>query len=542
MAKTNSKYWEKRAVNRMIEAERYSEANITRVYRIYDKANKDIDKMIDNVYQNYSKTTGLDKQELQALLSMKETDEFWKTLDSKGLKQYVKSNYKARITRLEKLKGELYARVKDIAPKETSIDTSTFKGVMYNSYNQTIYDTANGIDKEIPFNQLDDRTINQVLNYKWSGENYSQRIWTNTDILAGKIDDIINSAVMTGQSLTKTSKEIQQAFGVSKYYADRLIRTETNYFHNESEYQAYNEMGVEEYVFVSVLDNRTSEECQNHDGKRYKMSERKVGINYPPLHPNCRSTVRAWLGEEFDPKKRRVNGEVIDYVNYKDYEKYNLTNIEDIVGKNNILNIDNNIMYVNSGANYDLKSLKWLPKDIQEPVITQIESLIEKYPKVGSQIRGNGGIDIIDGINKSKPNTKGYTTRDNSTLFVSSKHLGDREKYIRTLDSEIKSGSKMAILRTNYDKYTITHEWGHVIENALLKSDKSLNYHTIKNDIIDIAIKQSGKEAKDILTSMSIYGMSSDAEFFAEAFTMAELGGKNNVIGKAMRDYLKGVM
>lgn len=42
-------------------------------------------------------------------------------------------------------------------------------------------------------------------------------------------------------------------FGVAKFYAERLIRTETNRFENEAEFIAYQEMGIDRYAFIAIL-------------------------------------------------------------------------------------------------------------------------------------------------------------------------------------------------------------------------------------------------------------------------------------------------
>lgn len=36
---------------------------------------------------------------------------------------------------------------------------------------------------------------------------------------------------------------------------------------------------------------RTSPMCQEHDGKVYELAKAEVGVNYPPLHPWCRSSI-----------------------------------------------------------------------------------------------------------------------------------------------------------------------------------------------------------------------------------------------------------
>ncbi len=323
------KYWDERALRRLNDAEKETEEYIKRIKKIYARANRNIKKQIANIYKNYSKETGLDIHTLKTLLSKKETDKFWKTLEGKGLKKYVQDNYKARINRLEQLQGQLYAIAKEVYKEELGTVYGHYAGVINQSYNKTIYDTQIGLGYDFAFNVLDLKTVEVLLKEKWHGGNYSERIWNNTDILADKTSEILGGALISGQSMSKTISEIQKAFNVSEYFAERLIRTETNHFNAEAEALAYKELGVEKYVFVATLDNRTSEKCQSHDGKIYDFKDKKTGVNYPPLHPNCRSTTRGYLGaEEEKMLKRRaknpVTGEIeyIDNMNYEQWRVY----------------------------------------------------------------------------------------------------------------------------------------------------------------------------------------------------------------------------
>lgn len=325
---TSEKYWDDRAIKRLTEVEKQSNEYIKRVKKIYIQANRDIKKQIANIYKNYSKETGLDIHTLKTLLSKDETDKFWKTLDGKGLKQYVQDNYKVRINRLEQLQGQLYARAKELYGEELKTLYGHYRGIINETYNKTIYDTQIGTGYDFAFNKLDEKTIEALLNEKWYGKNYSQRIWRNTDVFASRISEILGGAMSTGKPYYKTANEVAEIFGVAQYYAERLIRTETNHFNAEAEALAYEELGVEKYVFVATLDNRTSETCQNHDGKVYNFKDKKTGVNYPPLHPNCRSTIRGYFGEEEKILKRRakdpITGEIeyIDNMNYEQWKKH----------------------------------------------------------------------------------------------------------------------------------------------------------------------------------------------------------------------------
>jgi len=327
MGKT-SKYWDDRAIKRLTGAEKTSEQYIKQVQKMYDRAYRNINKEIETIYKSYSNDTGIDVNTLKQLLTKKETSKVFKELKAKGYDKYIKDNYKSRITRLEQLKAQIYAKAKDVYSEEELISHKCYGEVYKNSYYRSIYDTQMGTGLDFGFSTIDNNLIETLLNERWSGKNYKQRIWGNTDILAESVSEIVGGAILSGQSLSKTTQQIRERFGVCKYYAERLVRTETNHFYNEADALAYEEMGIDKYVFVAVLDSRTSPMCQSYDNKVLDYKDKKVGVNFPPLHPNCRSTTRGYLGEEAekslqrrarDPKTGKT--ELINNMSYKEWAK-----------------------------------------------------------------------------------------------------------------------------------------------------------------------------------------------------------------------------
>lgn len=329
-----SNYWDRRAIKRLSEAEKQSEEYIKRINKMYDQAQRNIQRDIENIYRNYSKATGLDTQSLKALLTKSQSAKLWEDMKRKGLDKYVKGNYKARITRLEQLQAQIYAKAKQVYTQEQKAHTELYKRIVGDSYYKNIYDAQMGTGYDFGFSQLDENMVNALLNEKWSGKNYSQRIWGNTDLLAESLSEIVGGAMLSGQSIEKTSRQIRERFDVSKYYADRLVRTETNHFNNEADAMAYEEMNVDKYVFLATLDTSTSTKCQEMDNAVIPLKEREIGKNFPPLHPNCRSKTRAYMGEEIEKTLKRRAGDpitgktkVIDNISYKEWAKKNgLTN------------------------------------------------------------------------------------------------------------------------------------------------------------------------------------------------------------------------
>ena len=564
MSKSSS-YWDKRAIKRLNEAEKTSDVYIKRIKKIYDQAYKDIDEEIARVYKNYSKETGLDTQKLRELLTRSETKKTWEQMKRQGLDKYIKDNYKSRISRLEQIQAQIYAKAKQIYPKEELEQTMCYKGVINNSYYKAVYDTQMGTGYDFSFNKIDNRLTNALLNEKWSGGNYSGRIWGNTDILADSLSQVLGGALLSGQSIEKTTKKIKYRFNVSKYYSERLVRTETNHFNNEADAMAYEEMGIDKYVFVATLDSRTSEKCQSMDNKVFDYKDKEVGVNFPPLHPNCRSKTRGYLGEEMEKTlKRRARNpitgqtEIINNVSYQEWLK-----------QHSVVDTKNNMFRTSQNVVYNTKSLGRLNKNLVETNTTRLSELLNKYPKVGKFIKDKSLSFGGKTTNAIAVTSHSYDMK-RLGIYLSNDYYKEYSKYQKTIKKGLKTGHFMPCSDKSIDTYALNHEFGHLVENYLINEynkNNPIEYVDFKNkiktattqyqaskifkdyegkicdkiaqDIYGIALKNN-KDFK-LSDNLSKYGKESSKEFFAECFANME-SGKPNDLGKAMKEYLKGVM
>lgn len=336
-----AKYWDKRALQRLTESEQISKTGIRQIQDIYTQAFKNLKQELNDIYRNYSMETGLDVSKLKQLLTKSQTDKVWKQLKKQGLDKYVLANYKARISRVEELQAQIYSRIKLANQYEKNILVKTFRSVIYGTYYKTIYDTQMGTGYDFQFNKLDDKLVDRVVNTKWSDVSFTDRCWYNNEVLAKEVSELIGGSLLSGQSLSKTIKQMKERFDVEDYKIERLIRTETNYFHNQADKETYKELGIKKYVCVATLDNRTSKFCIKIDQKVFNYSDIKVGVNFPPFHPNCRCKTRGYVEGYEDTIKRKARNpftneyETIDHMSYSKWlfkmkERYGLEAIKNI--------------------------------------------------------------------------------------------------------------------------------------------------------------------------------------------------------------------
>ena len=130
-----------------------------------------------------------------------------------------------------------------------------------------------------------------AVSTNWSGEHFSRRIWDNKSKFVEALNRVVVNGVALGVSRQKMNKMILKEFDTAYYCADRLVRTESMFIYNRAHYDYYSKAGIRKYEFLAEIDNRTSVKCKDHNRKVYYLAEAQVGVNYPPLHPNCRSTV-----------------------------------------------------------------------------------------------------------------------------------------------------------------------------------------------------------------------------------------------------------
>ena len=299
--KRTNAYWQRRVEHTYLESEKAADTYRKRVSRVYTDAQKTCLVELKQLYEDcWSKQAGFDRAKLRQVVNAKTMADFRRKLIEANLQNSLPPEYSGRVTRLQLLDAQLWYAAHKAGLDQTDIVTASSAKTYEDAYYKTAYNIATGTGLMPTFTTLDTDAINAVLSEKFSGKSYSERIWTNSDLLAKQLSTKLASAIATGQSISKTAKDFRDRFGVSRYYAERLIRTETNHFYNQAASDSYKAMGIDKYKFIATLDSRTSEICAHMDGKIIEVDKGAVGVNIPPLHPNCRSTIAPYLGKDLD--------------------------------------------------------------------------------------------------------------------------------------------------------------------------------------------------------------------------------------------------
>jgi SPP1 gp7 family putative phage head morphogenesis protein len=295
----SKKYWQERALNRSIKAEKIGVDIMNDVLPVYDRTLRFINKDINRLYVNYANKVGLDVVELTRILSGADRNNFLKSIKGNmrklglNVEDVYNKDYLMRLNRLEALKQQIYWEIQAISPSVQNIEKNGFTKMIKDSYevaSKDVREQMYGTLGRSTFSTANTDMIQDILRSTWVGGNYSTRTFRNIDGFAIDVRNVLGSGLVAGVSQDKMVRSIRERFDVAKYDVMRVIRTETTYFQNQAELRSYEDEGVEYYEYVAVMDGRTSDICEGLDGKIFKVSEAEVGKNYPPMHPQCRST------------------------------------------------------------------------------------------------------------------------------------------------------------------------------------------------------------------------------------------------------------
>ena len=339
----NKDYWTKRKANLIYEQMDKAERQADKFDEIYKQSKAYLDKQINKVFDKFQRDYGLSERDARQVLKnmkdQKDLNELRKVLEARPndpniqrlLADLDSPAYAYRMKRLERLNDDLDRIRESIYHSEKSGSDAFYSDLMKDSYYKATFDLQQQTGLAYSFSNLPETEIKRLKALKWTGDAYSDRIWENTGALASNVKDELLVSLMTGRSVRDTSQAIAERFGVGQNNSRRLIRTESAFFHNQMELLSYEDAEITKYKFVAVLDKRTSHICQEHDNKVYDTDKAVHGVNYPPLHPWCRSTTIAH-DEDADYSKlerRARNPETnkVEYVpadmSYKEwYDKY----------------------------------------------------------------------------------------------------------------------------------------------------------------------------------------------------------------------------
>lgn len=202
---------------------------------------------------------------------------------------------RSRISCLDALHALIGANMAQVAAIQEKAVSEHHKKVFFDDFCESSYDfytmglgtVSEAVEKGAL--SLTNVFVHEVVTEPWSGSMFSSRIWKNEWNMAQRVSEMVGRSLIAGHSTKRIARDIEEALGVDRRNAERLILTESAHVKTEADLQVFSRLGIEQVEFNVTLDSRTcTTECAQHDGEVIAIKDLKDGVNKPPLHPRCR--------------------------------------------------------------------------------------------------------------------------------------------------------------------------------------------------------------------------------------------------------------
>lgn len=331
-------YWETRMIKNLTELEDMELEFERTLTSLYQKAISELQKELELLYLKYSVDSNISLLDIKKSLSNRELVEIKKDISNyiELLNQYENTHLNSFLVKLEKMKTRVkISRLQAImleyeyelnyllAEQEKQL-TKMYQQAFEQSYLNTTYALQVELGVGVSFTRPTTELVLAVLKEKFLEENFSDRIWKNRTTLISTLQQELLQAFAQGKSNEQVANNIAKKMNVSLRSAKTLSRTEMNNICNQAALTSYIDQKVDEYIYLATLDTRTSEICRSLDNRVFLVKDAQRGINYPPMHPHCRSTTIPKVNKVAHMKrlaKSKDNYYLVENISYKQWEK-----------------------------------------------------------------------------------------------------------------------------------------------------------------------------------------------------------------------------
>ncbi len=312
-------YWQKRSEQIILDSERISASmEKTRLKRVYQAAYKNILNQINEVQASLTEQgfaidmakspNSQQKRDYAALV--RQYNAAAKKIANRGDYRELKPlSTQIKGSRLTAFKNQIEIELALLAADKEEMIGDTLQDIYKHSSYKTVYDLSKKAGNQVAFDRIDSKTALAAVKSNFSGTNFSSSIWQDKRKLELSLQQLIPQQFIIGTSTQNIARQLRDKLNVSYRNAIRLARTETNFVANMGMQDSYKRAGVQKYQVLATLDSRTSDICQEMDGYVGELSKAVPGVNYPPFHPNCRTTTVPYFDDEEDEERIMRNEE-----------------------------------------------------------------------------------------------------------------------------------------------------------------------------------------------------------------------------------------
>ena len=550
-----------------------------RIAKIYKEAADDLQSTIDDYFAKFAKRDEKQKARLEAGEITEQEYKQWR-LAQMGRGERFKA--------LQSRVAERYTEANETAVRYVNDATP---GIYSLNRNYSAY-TIEKVAGNVGFDLWDERTVRRLIVDNPEVMPYyppEKALKRGIDLAYGKrqISASVTSSILQGKSIPGIAKDLQTRMSdMNKSSAVRTARTAVTGAQNAGRMDSYvaaEKMGIKlKKCWLATLDGRTRHSHAMLDGKVVDKDKKfENGCMFPgdPNGPayevyNCRCTLIAAVdGIDTSNAKRRVRNpetgknELVSDMTYSEWAGWKKKEPKKQVETPKITTreqaykaLTDDIGFGSVSENVSIIDEKLLAENV-----TQLKKLNDRF---GALTADNNGYFTATSAKNAVAYSQGnFRNLNHQSMSLCGNSYGRGYDYLVSKERDFVSTNwSMPCLDKNLPIYTVTHEYGHIFENKVIRSrvDMDIFERAYKAKMlekngakkaVDFLKKEEAKQAKtiwqeitqiakeenpDFLVSKNIseYGKTNYFEAFAETFANSQCGSPNE-LGKAMNIWLE---
>ena len=296
--------------NQRYNAERKAQAELLKrdlerdkiLAQLYQESYDRMQKEIDGFYVRYAGREGLTKQEVMKRVSEIDVRKFnakaakaVKEKDfSHGTNEWLRTyNLKMKVSRLELLKAELALEIQNLTADANEIFDKARIDEYLNEYKRQagiLGISSSGAKKR----------MQAILDADFYGQKFSARVWGGLGLRETLQRDVfgsLNRIFTDMMGYKQEMKRLAKKYGTSEQNAKRLLKTEIARINADTQYSMLKDNGFTHLIYVA--EPGACEACQALDGVAIPIDKVEKGVNFYPMHPNCRCSAYGHIKMEY---------------------------------------------------------------------------------------------------------------------------------------------------------------------------------------------------------------------------------------------------
>lgn len=550
-----------------------------RIAKIYKEAADDLQKTIDDYFAKFAKRDAKQRARLEAGEITEQEYKQWR-LAQMGRGERFKA--------LQSRVAERYTEANETAVRYVNDATP---GIYSLNRNYSAY-TIEKVAGNVGFDLWDEQTVRRLIVDNPEVMPYyppEKALKRGIDLAYGKkqISASVTSSILQGKSIPRIAKDLQTRMPeMNKSSAIRTARTAVTGAQNAGRMDSYvaaEKMGIKvRKEWLATIDGRTRHSHAMLDGKVVDKDKKfENGCMFPgdPNGPpwevyNCRCTLIAAVdGIDTSNAKKRVRNpetgknELVSDMTYSEWAGWKKKQPKKQVETPKITTreqayktLTDDIGFASVSENVSIIDEKLLAENV-----TQLKKLNDRF---GALTADNNGYFTATSAKNAVAYSQGnFRNLNHQSMSLCGNSYGRGYDYLVSKERNFVSTNwSMPCLDKNLPIYTVTHEYGHIFENKVIRGrvDMDVFEQAYKAKMLekngakkamDFLKKEEAKQAKtiwqeitqiakegnpDFLVSKNIseYGKTNYFEAFAETFANSQCGSPNE-LGNAMNIWLE---